>query len=225
MNRIKILFAASVFGLTLEGCRSVEDSHLQNVVVSSVGASSSCDMQRALVGCFKIVLAKSTPIYPINDSDPNFDRDNCDFSGNLEKSSVGVAARWKTETEKTLLPGSNAKKSGCLQAFVSPENPLMFKYFFKVSPNNSGQINGIWEDVPLSPTSMATTKDLQWRVEPKMEKIAAGGTCLANDRTSGQYVFNLQPNGKASIVVSFNNDRPTVLKYFGHVIENVSCNN
>ncbi|MEI8026483.1 MAG: hypothetical protein WCI18_09050 [Pseudomonadota bacterium] len=225
MNRMEILFATSVLGLTLEGCRSAEESHLQNVVVSSVGASSSCDMQRALVGCFKIVLAKSTPIYPINDSDPNFDRDNCDFSGNLERSSGGVVTRWKAEAEKTQLPGSNAKKSGCLQAFVSPENPLMFKYFFRVTPSASGQINGTWEDVPLSSTSMATTKDLQWRVEPKMEKISSDGTCLANDRSSGQYMFNLQSNGKASIVVSFNNDKPTVLKYFGHVIENVSCNN
>jgi len=225
VSRINILFAAYVLCLTLEGCRSVEESHLQNVVVSPVGASSSCDMTRALAGCFKIVLAKSTATYTINDSDPNFDRDNCDFSGNFGESSREVLSRWHAEAEQTLLPGSNAKKSGCLQAFVSPENPLMFKYFFKVKPSAAGQINGIWEDVPLSSTSMATTKDLQWRIEPKMEKISSNGTCLANDRNSGQYTFNIQSNGKAPIVVSFNNDKPTVLKYFGHVIENVSCSN
>ena len=225
MNRMNILFAASVLGVTLQGCRSAQESQLQNVIVSSVGASSSCDLQRALVGCFKIVLAKSTPIYTINDSDPNFDRDNCDFSGNLERSSSGVASRWKSEAEKTMLAGSNGKKSGCLQAFVSPENPLLFKYFFKVNPSTSGQINGIWEDVPLSSASIATSKDLQWRVDPKMEKISSHGSCLANDRSSGQYLFNIQPNGKAAIVVSFNNEKATVLKYFGHVIENVSCNN
>ena len=224
MNSIQILIASSVLGLSLEGCRSVENSELQNVVVSSVGASSSCDFPRVLVGCFKVTLAKSTSIYPINDSDPSFDRDNCDFSGNNDKSSGGVFTRWNAEAKK-MLDGVSSKKSGCLQAFVSPENPLMFKYFFKVGASGPGLINGVWEAVPLSSTSLAKTKDLQYRAEPSMDRITSNGTCLANDQSSGQYVFNIQSNGKASIVVSFINDKATVLKYFGHVIEKVSCNN
>lgn len=203
-------------------CRTSLESETQRVHVASVGASSSCEMPRTLIGCFQVVLAKSTRVYPTTDSIPNFDRDNCDFSGDSPESSKLVLSQWKKEAEKSGLAG--AKRKGCLQAFVAPDKPLMFKYFFTVRPSSKGQIAGTWEDVPLSSPAVSSDKDLNWRLEPSRENISSTGSCLPFDRTSGQYVFHLE-NGKANIIATYTNDKAHILKYFGDVVENVSCSN
>ena len=222
MKSNSIALTQILFILVLGACRTAEVSEVQRVSVSSVGASSSCDIPRTLIGCFQVVLAKSTRVYPTTDSIPNFDRDNCDFSGDTIESSKLVFSQWKKESEKSGLAGG--KRKGCLQAFVAPEKPLMFKYFFTVRPISKGQISGTWEDVSLSSPGVSTYKDLSWRLEPTRENISSSGSCLPFDRTSGQYAFHLE-NGKANIIASYVNDRAQILKYFGDVVENVSCSN
>jgi hypothetical protein len=176
-----------------------------------------------LNGCFRVSLLKMQSIKSSTASTARYFDENCNFLGSSAASGSEVLKSWQAARNKQQTPG-------CFLAFEPPKVPIVFQYQLLVTQNVGGESAGSWNEVLREGnTNTVFSESLNQNVTVKLDsKSFQNQRVLVTQRGKDSGIVYVSPNGTTtaaggSIVVDYKGSVPTVLKYDGHVVENVPC--
>jgi hypothetical protein len=216
--------------LALGGCRHSDSSSLQAVDVTRIDPSRAVPL---MTGCFTVPLikARAAQAIPVQN---NFDSNNCDFVGANERS--GDEATEEFASSSNLDPISGFRR-GCFSAFTKPDIAPKYKFILSVSDITNSSSSGAnlrarytLKTIPMTPPT--TFKDragvTTFTVQAREDFLQGSAAVLTSDLGASVMKFYLEGSGgsgmNSPIIFYSSSDSAKILRYFGHVVANVSCN-
>jgi hypothetical protein len=208
------------FGLAFAGCkaRNYETSQTNAINLKRIAKIAALPQ---MSGCFRVALVK---VRSLTTSVPKsfFEQANCDFMAESTAAADRIKKDWTTANESNSL-------SGCLLAFQPLNSDISFSYSLIMRTEENGVTNASWRENSLSSNETRQQSDGEngiLVITPERNNFT--GPAVFESLGQGTGRAYLSANGtadarSAEIVVEFKNNVSSVLKYYGHVVENIPC--
>ncbi len=216
---MKILLPA-VLVLAFAGCKPRDFDGTETNAIT-IKRLAKIEALPKMEGCFRITLVK---IRELTTSVPKsfFEQANCDFMAENSGAADRIKKDWATASQAKTL-------SGCLLAFQPLASDISFSYSLIMRTEQSGVTNGSWTENPLASAETRQQSDGQGgiiMITPERKNFSGRIAFEALGQGNGRAYLSTDGSADArdaKIVVEFKNNTSTVLKYYGHVVENIPC--